>query len=256
MSPSLKKKRDEESQSESKTEEKIKSIQGSFSTSVFPRSLELLLPRVFLPSSVISILSFLQNEQEKKKKQINKWNKKKAQHTSILLIESGCPLSSQNTASVISPDCLACVFHKWSLSCFFLQWTCPSLRRRHSSSISTHFVCDSLIRTIPVKVTPMRCKLKLSALLLRGTLYPWRLLLLSFPLATELSYGPRQKTTHDTILWSLWWYRFLLLPRMFPRSACLMQNVNVKKTSLRALPREDCWFGGLDDEIGGCFFKL
>lgn len=143
---------------------------------------------------------------------MSKNNKIKRTHSyaSILLIESGCPLSSQNTVSVISPDCLACVFHKWSLS-LFLQWTCPSLERRHSSSISTHFVCDSLIHGIPVKVTPMCCKLKLSALLLRGTLYPWRLLLLSFPLATELSYGPRQKTTHDTILWSLWWYRFLLL---------------------------------------------
>lgn len=125
-----------------------------------------------------------------------------------------------NTVSIISLD----VFYKLSLP-LSLRWTRPSLERRHSSSISTHFVCEALIRSIQVKVTPMCCKLKLSALLLWGTLYPWRLLLLSFPLATELSYGPGQKTTHDTIWWSLWWYRFYLLLACYLSLLILIRNV-------------------------------
>lgn len=142
------------------------------------------------------------------------------------------------TVGVISIDCLVCLINAPSLLLrLSLQWTCPSLRLRHSSSISTHFVCGSLIHSIPVKVTPMCCKLKLSALLLRGTLYPWRLVLLSFPLATELFYGPRTKDYsrhHFTISVMI---AFPALTCMLASSAYLIHSysVRVKKNKKKSL---------------------
>lgn len=65
-----------------------------------------------------------------------------------------------------------------------------------------HPLCESLIHIIPVKVTPMCCKLKLSSLLLRETLYPWRLLAFVLPFSdrTLLWCGTKDYSRHHFMI--------------------------------------------------------